>query len=436
LQNTEERLAEMKKRVEDIQVPGDLEERLSRALAGRAIKRRRGPAWQARAAVLLVFFMLFGYHFNTLAYYGRTFLGFEPVMDGALQNLSQLGKGQILDLKHEFPDGRSITLEGIMLDGNQMIAFCSVRGPAGDLERHDLQVGPFMRSTFGRYLMQSGAGVINEDGTEMKYVFHFQPPRPWEKSMIIPFSSGSGAARAEGEFRFVLDRQKAMGFTLRVAVPEDFTVAEGKIRIQSLQASPTRTRVRGRIQGIMGLAADTLRGERFRPEKLDMQLLVNGEEWPLQGGSMTTDHWGITFERDFEALPAEIFSLQLRLASFQADHDVTLPVPLAVNQTPHNADLPGGHFLTIQAVIQHSGSTRVTLTTAAGLRLSRVKLLVDGEAVSLAETTDEALIKLETGKLLKTRTLHFHGAGDDLVLDIQRISVDTDYNQIISIPLE
>ncbi len=428
--------AEMRKKVAAIQTPEDLEERLHQALASRVVQRRRVPRWQGRVAVLLAFFMLFGYHFNTLAYYGRRFVGYDRIIDGSLRELNELGKGQTVDQAFTFQDGRTVILDGIMLDGNQLLAFCRFTSPEADLENLPIQPNPFMRGSTGRYFLRSGAGVLNDEGTELHYVFHFDPPRPWEKTLVLAFTNQNGGVAETGELRFVLDRQKAMGFILRVGVHDDFTTAEGSIRIHSLQASPTRTRIRGRIQGILGLAADTLRGERYRPEQLNLELLVNGEVWPIQGGSLTTDHHGITFERDYEALPGEVLSLELRLVSFKADYDASLQVPLTSGQLPLSAELPGGHGLIVQAVTMENDQTQVTITTAVDVRLSRVRLIADGESMALERTTDEEMIKLETGGLLYSRTLHFAGTGHDLVLAVQRISADTTYNQIMRIPLQ
>lgn len=435
MSRAEEKLAEMKRKVDDIQAPDDLGERLTRALDKHPLRRRSPRRWQAQVATLLVFFMLFGYHFNTLAYYGRRFVGYDRIIDGSLQELNALGRGQILDQSYTFEDGRQVTLDGIMLDGNQLLAFCRFTSPEHDLEDDHIQPDPFMRGTVGRYLMRSGAGVLSDDGAEMHYVFHFDPPWPWEKTMVMTFTNRAGAVSETGQIRFVLDRQKAMGFTLRVPVQKNFTVQEGRIRIHSLSASATRTRIRGNFQGIVELAWDTLRGERIRPERLDLQLLVNGEEWPEQGGSMTTDNRGITFEMDYAALPEEILSLKLRLVSFKTDFDVAVQVPLSVGQPPTDARLFEGQDLQIQSVQQDADHTYVTLRTQDALLLSRVRLAVDGEAISLLDTTDESLEKTETGKILRTRTLRFAGTGGNLMLDIQRIAMDTEYGQIISIPL-
>ncbi len=435
MSKVDERLAEMKKHIDTIQAPDDLEQRLLNALAQKKMPRRRRSAWRLQVASLLLVAMLFGYHFNTLAYYGRTFLGYERVVDGAIQNLNELGKGQVLDLTHTFPDGRSITLEGIMLDGNQLVAFCRIFSPAGDLENHNIQVGPFMRGTVGRYLMRSGAGVISDDGTEMNYVFHFEPPRPWEKTMVIPFSSQDGSLLHEGEFRFVLDRQKAMGYILRLSVGKHFDMDTGKMTIHSLDASPTRTQVRGTLQGPAWLIRDTLTDKRFYPHRLDLKLLVNGEEWPMQGGSMSTDLRGITFQMDYDALPDTVVSIRLLLESFQTEHELEETVPLQVGQESQDIQVLGER-IRIRQVRTDGASTYITVTSPESLVLTRATLSVDGHTAYLRRTVDEELEKLETGEILRTRTLQYEASGEELTLNIERVLEDTAYGVTMSLPLE
>ena len=435
MKKVDERLAEMKKHVDTIQAPDDLEQRLSKALSQKKMPQRKRSAWRLQVASLLLVVMLFGYHFNTLAYYGRTFLGYERVVDGAIQNLNELGKGQVLDLTHTFPDGRSITLEGIMLDGNQLVAFCRIASAAGDLENHTIQVGPFMRGTLGRYLMRSGAGVISADGTEMNYVFHFEPPRPWEKTMVIPFSSGHGDQINTGEFRFVLDRQKAMGFILRLSVGKHFDLDTGKMTIHTLDASPTRTQIRGTLQGPVWLVRDTLADQRFYPHRLDLKLLVNGEEWPMQGGSMSTDLRGITFQMDYDALPDTVVSIRLLLESFQSEHELEETMPLQAGQENQVIQILGEQVW-IRQVRTDGASTYITITSPESLVLTRVTLSVDGHTVFLRRTSDEQLEKLEDGEILRTRTLQYEASGEELSLNIERVLVDTTFGLTMSLPLE
>lgn len=62
---------------------------------------------------------------------------------------------------------------------------------------------------------------------------------------------------------------------------------------------------------------------------MDIRLIANGKEVPLQGGGTTTDLHGMTFSTELRMpLPIPLKTLELKLVSFSADHDVSKKIKL------------------------------------------------------------------------------------------------------------
>ncbi len=79
---------------------------------------------------------------DTLAYYGKKLIGYDMVMNGTLQELNQLGKGQEIGEAYTFQNGVTLSLDGIMLDGNQLLAFYTLYDPRGTIGEIDLVLIP------------------------------------------------------------------------------------------------------------------------------------------------------------------------------------------------------------------------------------------------------------------------------------------------------
>jgi len=202
----------------------------------------------------------------------------------------------------------------------------------------------------------------------------------------------------------------------------------------SIAASPTSTVVNGSMQNIMELGIDQMLGERMRPQDLTMQLIANDKSVTLMGGNISTDIHGSKFRSEYDALPADLKKLQIKIVSFGLDHDVNQQITLNENKE----DVPVkvlNQNIYINRVYESNGDLFVTVTSEENVILSRVYAIMDNRKVSLLETVDEKLEKKFDGTILRTRTLHFKGTGKKLVLDIQRMSYTTNCNKTIDIPV-
>lgn len=420
--------------IDRLEVPDELASRLRDALKTRPGKQPAATKWKMKAAVGLIVLLLVGYNFDALAFYGRKLIGYDQVMNGTLKQLNELGKGQVIGKSFTFKNRVIVTLDGVMLDENQMLLFYSVKDSHGHIDEVDLN--PFMtvKGMFGSCYIKNASGEMNKDKTEIKYIASFETPFFLEKKLHFSFALFHGVNQEPGEISFTLDRNKAMGYTLKKTLNQFMKADENKIRIESIIASPTKTVVSGSIQNIAELALDQIRGERFRPNELQMELLANGKPLREQGGGLSTDMKGITFHMDYDALPPDLKKLQIRLKAFGADHDVYRQTELKKEEQSRVIRLLGQN-IEINNISEKNGDTYLTITTLDSVVLSRVYLLIDGRKTELQETISDKLNKEPDGTLIHTRMLHFPGMGERLTLDVERMRYTKKYNELINVPL-
>ncbi|MGE5389658.1 MAG: DUF4179 domain-containing protein [Deltaproteobacteria bacterium] len=429
----ESMLKSKKMELDRIEVPIELETRLRSALDRRSSHLGARIDWRA-VAFGLILVILIGYNYDAVAYYGRKLAGYEQVMNGTLRQLNEMGKGQIINKSCNMPSGVVVTLDGIMLDANQLIVFCSLRNPQGKLNDIDLSAGSFISGSFGKYLMKSGQGILVDQGKKIRWTFKCEPPMFLERKLTYNFTVLEMGHVENGSITFRLNRDKAMGCTLNAKVDKTIELGTDKITIESVAASPTSTVINGSMQNIMELGIDQILGERMRPQDLTMQLIANDKNVTQTGGNISTDIHGINFRSEYDALPSDLKKLQIKIVNFGADHDVNQQIPLNENKE----DVPVNvlnQSITINRVFESDGDIFVTLSSEESVILSRVYAVMDKRRIELLETVDEKIEKGTDGKITRTRTLHFKGTGNKLVLDIQRMSYRTDCNKTIDIPV-
>lgn len=425
MNNLEKLLDNEKDKLDKLEVPSDLENRLRNTLNDIPNKERKSI--RGRVAALIIVVLLLGYNMDTLAYYGRQLIGYENIMDGTLSELNELGKGQIIDKSYTFTNGVKVTLDGVMLDDNKMIIFYSIYDPNGDVQSLNT-MGPTIVGTFGQGYYGGGQGIVDESLKKMNWIMNYDSPKFYEKNMKFQFSING----EQLEIPFKLDRNKAMGHSIKISINEKIELDQRSITIKSLVASPTSTVIKGQIQNIVELGLDYIKEERFRPKNVAITLIADGIEIETRGSGMKTDNTGINFNIDYDALPEDTKKIELKLTSFGGDHDTKELVKLNKGESKNIKVL--NQDISIDNIYEEKGKTYITITTEESLILSRVYLNIDGERKGLIQTIPGELDKIVDGDKVRidyTRTLEFDGAGEELELDIQRIRYNKEYDKII-----
>lgn len=434
MSKTEEMLNKKKSEIEHLNIPSDLEGRLSHALNKSKPKASFNKKWQVRVAVFMLAVLLTGYHVDTLAYYYKNLVGYDNVMNGTLKELNELGKGQMIGKSYTFENGATVTLDGIMLDDNQLLTFYTIKDPSGNVDQMDIHMNHEIKGLIGSHYMNSGHGEMNEEKTQMKWKTSFDTPYFFEKKLKCYFDLTQGNKTERGEIVFKLNRNKAMESMLKKQINKKISVDETYILFKSITASPTVTSIKGELQNIVGLAVDHIKDERFMPDTLEINLIANGKELTWLGGGMSTDMKGMQFHKEYDALPTDLKKLQIELVKFGANHNVDHRVKLHKQGENDPINILGQN-IKIEKVEESHGETFITITTEDSVILSNVYLEGDGNAIELEETINSEIDKAINGIITHTRTLRFQGTGKEIVLVINRIKYDRIYNKVIDIPL-
>jgi hypothetical protein len=434
LSKIEKLLDAKKSELDELVVPEELEARLNSALANKSFYKRKRSSWKMKIAVLAVVFLLATYNMDTLAFYGRELIGFDRIMNGTLKELNKMGMGQSIDKSYTFTNGIIVTLNGVMIDDNQLLAFYTIENPNGNVEEVNF-MNTYMKGVFGRHDPQSAQGEISEDKSTIKWVGEFEPPNAFEKKLTWVFNIGIEGRSEEGTISFILDRDKAMGHTLKSNLNKTIKVDGTDIRFDTITASPTTIVLKGTIQNIFELASDQLSGERIFSPNLNIKLLADGREIQLHSTGASTDMKGMKFEARYDALPKDLEKLQLHLVSFGAEHEVNEIVKLNKNSSARTIQIRG-QDITIEKIDEAKGETLITITTEESVILTRVYLLGDNNKVELTETIEGNYDKKIDGTITHTRTLRFKAAAKDLQLEIQRMKYIKTYDEYVDIPID
>ena len=429
----EDILKAKKSHLDQIQVPEELEGRLRSALNKKAQFPRANRLKSYATAVVILVAMLLSFNYDVIAFYSKQLLGYDQVMNASLKQLSDLGKGQSIGKSVSFANGVSLTVDYIMLDENQLLLFYTVNDPSGHVDEDNISPIMSLKAFWGEYHFQNSQGTMNEEKTEMKYISSFEPPMLFEKNLTLKFSLRQQAV----EISFTLNRNTAMGHTLKKTLNKTIVVDNTSITIESILASPTKTVINGSIQSIFELAKAQLNGEQFRPADLTLKLIANGKEVQIQGGGTSSGMKGRTFYSDYDPLPQDLENLQLELVRFVAEHDVNQQFRLNKPSDGEKQSLNIlGQMVEITRIETSQGETHITISSEESLILSRVYLMMDGKKVSLEQTIMDKYDKLHDGRSIHTRTLRFLGTGDELALDVQRMTYSKSNHEMLEIPID
>lgn len=308
----EDRLLEEKLRLSELSTPQELEARLRKALNA-AVPRRRAirnvkSGWRIAAAVLAVT-LFAGNQYHALAYYGKTLLGFDRVVNGTLGELIKQGKGQTLDEQVQLADGTVLTVDGIMADENQFILYYTLSNPNG-LPNDGSFLPTRLKGIRTDSQIQTNSWGPTEERTETKGYLTFEPVSPLAKKLTLSYweELPDSDQRREGQILFPYHPDEAMPTKIKQSVNETLTVESQTITIGTITATPTMTLIEG-----------TLQNQQLNKDFLDevvlngIDLIANGDSIPLSRGDVHRTQDGMAFSLRYDSLPENLHSVQLIL---------------------------------------------------------------------------------------------------------------------------
>jgi hypothetical protein len=427
MSDIEKRLEEEKMRIDAIETPLDLEDRLRQALLSTRKPSRRPVIWKT-LTVAMVLFLLVGYHFNALAYYGKQILGFDEVITGTLKDLNEAGEGQNINEQYQLGNGVELTINGIMTDANRMIVYYTVKDPKGlkdtfsDIFNPSKITGMFTSSFF-----EGSSGELSDDGTELKGMMDFEPPSPFAKKLTLHYwQYMTNGQTNEGKISFPYDPNKAMQTQIKQSINKTVKVDKGTIHFDSIVASPTLTVIKG-----------SLRVENFDRLHLALhgiELLANGKSVEIKGSGSRSSLKGRTFEVQFDALPSNLESLEINVKDFIGYKNLNKTITLE-KKTDQSIDI-GGANLWIKNVSLTSNGIEVTIVTEETVLLDEVSIGDKTDKTPLETTINQQETKEMGGKVIKKRTLLFDTTKMPELLNIGGMHYIKNYDKKIQIPMK
>lgn len=431
----ERKLREQGKVFRAMEVPEELEGRLQNALRER--RKRKAPYGKGLVSVAAILCLLIftGYHFDTLAYYGKRLMGYDQVMDLTLKNLNELGQGQSIDQSYTFKNGLKVTVDGIMVDDNQLLLFYTLKAPEGKPELLEKSLTLAMEGFFGWYSPRSGEGILDEANGELKWKQSFEPPKALERKLTLELTLLDETVE-RAEITFPLDREKAMGHTMKRSLNQRVDIEGVRLNFENLIASPTQTKIQGTFHfGSNPVESLMDRGSRANNiSGLEVSMVVNGQVYSQRTAGIRSDLKGYSFELTYEALPENLETLEFMVNSLYVERKVEHQVSIVPGEAQSFEVL--GKEIDLQEIQEKDGELWITFQTLEGVRLSSVKLLVDGVAVDIQETHSEDWIKTQEGEIYLKRTMVFPAQGKHYQLMIERIRFLETVESGFSVPIK
>src|SRR5690554_806024 len=367
----EKALEDKKIEIGDIHAPDNFEEIIREKLEFNKKKNKRFNI--TKIASVFIMIIILGYNSSTLAFYGRNLLGYENVMNDTLLELSNLGQGQAIDKEVVFFDGLRVRLDMIMLDGNGLILFYSVKDESGKIDIEDIDLSTSIKGLFYNP-GYGGYGEYIESENEQRWVL-ITSQRPKIFNQRISFGINYNNSYEEIEFK--LDRRLAVGETIRFNVDKRIEILGREIEVEEISASSVSTIVAGNLQGIVSLGRDIFNKDRVFYDRIDMSLMADGVEVEKLGSGLSTNLKGTNFSIRFDALPEGTNNISLVLNSLNVRRKLSDEIEIELG-SENNISVFNEELL-IKGSFVENGKTYIEIESREGIRVPNINLLSDDE---------------------------------------------------------
>lgn len=428
MDQVERLLLEGGNKIDSIKAPEELEERLRNALHATPKRSKRiVPSWTL-VAVALCLIVMISYQYNAFAYYGKKLLGFDEVISGTLKELNDEGMGQIVDKTTILGDGTSLTIDGIMTDENQLILYYTLNNPDG-LEDYGAETFiPFNITGFlTKSYHESGTSLMNENHTEVKGMYTFEPVSPFSKKLTLNYRQDFQHGQwVEDSISFSYHPNKAMRSAIKQKIKKTVGVDQGEVTFNNITASPMSTVIKG-----------LLNVENFDRIDLGMhgvELIANGSPVELRGSSISSALGRTNFEIKYDGLPKQLESLMLVMKEFVGYQALKEKIQLTSNR--EEPFMLADKELWVKSIASIDESLEITIATDEDVMLDGVSIETENGSIPLKTTVKQDYLEQESGKVMKERTLIFETKLEPEYLLIEGMHYVKAYHRVIEIPIE
>ena len=310
----EEALMNRSEEYKHIEAPEQMEGKLRQALKG----RKRGISLKSVAAALLAV-LLFSYSFDSLAYYGIKFMDYDQLTLGGLKQLNEEGKGQEISKSCTFSNGVTVTIDGIMFDENNLVAFYKIQSNGEevleDLLENSLPKLHLYGIRPGGYYSTSGHGM-NVDEHNMTFVDTLKAPEFYEKWMSLEVSLRVNNENETQSIKFTLDSNKAAERTAKLDLNSEAALGDYRIVFDLISASTMSTVISGRVIPLTDDALNAFDAKTaeasFEVPTIRFDIMSDEEQLCEFSGNQSVSGSDIRFTSRSDALPKDFSNLTIK----------------------------------------------------------------------------------------------------------------------------
>ena len=203
--------------------------------------------------------------------------------------------------------------------------------------------------------------------------------------------------RLTGTISFPYDPNKAMQTEIHQKIKKTVKVDKGTITFKTITATPTATIIKGTVN-VENLSRISLPFEKT-------ELLANGKSVEMIGSGISSSLGGTTFDLRFDVLPKKLDSLELVVKEFVGYTIIDEKLPLSpINEHPF---LLKGEDIWVRDVVKTDDGVEITIASAEDILFDGVTIEGQGGSFPLETTIRQDYEELETGDIVKVRTLLF-----------------------------
>lgn len=420
-------LKNKKEELDGTKAPEELEARLRQALRD---KKRR--TYYKPVAAVLIAALILSYSFDTIAYYGKKFIGYDEMAVGSLKQLNEEGRGQEINKSCTFSNGVVVTLDGIMFDENELVAFYKVSSSAGklrDLMDRGLPTLHLNGIKPTGYFNRGGQGLIVDD-RNMTFVDTLEPPEFYEKWMSFDVELMVDKKAEVRKIGFTLDRNRAANRTAKKELNAEAKLGSYRIIFDRLTASTMSSVLEGRI-----IPLDEAAMNAFKPQplkdvmsmpRLDFDILSDNGEVSRFTGNQGVSGDEITFSSTGDALPKNFKTLQIRNIRFET----LAMVDKTVDVGPDTRELEVADDMVVKQVYREGADICVVISS----RGIPVMGMFAGDK-QLEQAEPEAYDREAESDTPVDRTYRFQDTGGDLKLAVKFIRYVEYSDDTVDIPV-
>ncbi|MCF6139170.1 DUF4179 domain-containing protein [Pseudalkalibacillus berkeleyi] len=380
-----------------LKAPEALEERLRSKLNEAPTKQSNHFKKPFLIAASFIFVFFFTYQFDTIAFYGKKILGYDDILTDSLSELNEQGKGQVIGKSADLPDGGKLTLDGLMLDDNQLILFYTLYDPKQKVEDIYLNTRGILDGFLGEITPDSGRATTSDDNTSMTIAQSFEPPNPFARELTFRLSYDNDPSK-NVEIPFELDRSKAMMTKYKQKINQTIKTSSADYVFEEMVATPTQTVFTGKIF----VEDKKAWHSEMTSQGFEIQLRADGKLIQKQGQGNSSGLFGNTFDVKFEPLD-DVEELTIILESGLTTNESEQKIPL--KQGTFKLD---DQTISIDEIKKENGKIEILLTADDNFSVLEAELTGTNGKVGLESVNDTDYRSTEDG-LVKEFVLSFDG---------------------------